>query len=198
MKFKVNVFYEGCYDFEDIEANSQEEASGIAMLQFDKLDDRIIAAGVLQAEVTEITPMDQEELDKSDDESVDAPRKEKSARTLLREKILSNYAEYKTQWLHMQPEELIAHCEELEAVTRMAQELPMAISEENAKYLLRFKNPLEVVSDEWINRNGIDSLIINDEMSDILWTLKDNRNPEDFYDMEPDFCENFEDQTLTM
>ena len=48
----------------------------------------------------------------------------------------------------MQPAELIERCEELEAVTRMADELPSAVTEEDAEYLLRFRNPLEVVSDE--------------------------------------------------
>ena len=68
---------------------------------------------------------------------------------------------------------MIERCEELEAVTRMAKELPSAVSEEDAEYLLRFYDPLEVVSDEWISRNGINSLIVDDEMSHLLWSLQD-------------------------
>ena len=76
-----------------------------------------------------------------------------SPRSRLKQKVDANFAEYKEQWLRMSPAELIERCEELEAVTRMAKELPSAVSEEDAEYLLRFRNPLEVVSDEWIRRD---------------------------------------------
>ncbi len=88
----------------------------------------------------------------------------------------------------MTPAELIARCEEIEAVTRMAQVLPSAVSEEEAEYLIRFKNPLEVVSDEWISRNGIDALIVDDEMSHILLYLTEDSGAEDFYELEPEYC----------
>ena len=70
-----------------------------------------------------------------------------SPRSLLKQKVNTNFAGYKEQWLKMSPTELIERCEELEAVTRMAKELPSAVSEEDAEYLLRFYDPLEVVSD---------------------------------------------------
>ena len=107
-----------------------------------------------------------------------------SARTLLKRKVSDNFEEYKARWLQMSPSQLIENCEELEAVTRMAKELPSAVSEEEAEYLLRFKNPLEVVSDEWISRNGIDSLIVDDEMTHMLWHLMDNGAAEEAYEME--------------
>lgn len=66
----------------------------------------------------------------------------------------------------------------------MMKELPSAVSEEDAEYLLRFKNPLEVVSDEWISRNGMDSLVVDEEMSHILWSLQDMGEAEAFYELE--------------
>lgn len=119
-----------------------------------------------------------------------------SPRSLLKQKVNANFAEYKEQWLQMQPDELIERCEELEAVTRMAQELPSAVSDEDAEYLLRFKNPLEVVSDEWISRNGIDSLIVDDEMSHLLWSLQDRGDAEQSYEMESESLD--EDETLSL
>lgn len=119
-----------------------------------------------------------------------------SPRSLLKQRVNTNFAGYKEQWLKMSPTELIDRCEELEAVTRMAQELPSAVSDEDAEYLLRFKNPLEVVSDEWISRNGIDSRIVDDEMSHLLWSLQDRGDAEQCYEMEPEFSD--EDETPAM
>ena len=109
------------------------------------------------------------------------------SKSKLIHKIDENYASFKERWLRMQPAELIERCEELEAVTRMADELPSAVTEEDAEYLLRFRNPLEVVSDEWISRNGMHSLIVDDEMSHMLWSLRDRRNAELDYELEPEF-----------
>ena len=121
-----------------------------------------------------------------------------SPRSLLKQKVNANFADYKEQWLKMSPAELIERCEELEAVTRMAKELPSAVSEEDAEYLLRFKNPLEVVSDEWISRNGIDSLIVDDEMSHLLWSLQDSGDAEQTYEMEPELSGVDETPELSM
>lgn len=121
-----------------------------------------------------------------------------SPRSLLKQKVNANFAEYKEQWLKMSPAELIDRCEELEAVTRMAQELPSAVSDEDAEYLLQFKNPLEVVSDEWISRNGIDSLIVDDEMSHLLWSLQDRGDAEQCYELEPEFSDDEEAPSLSM
>lgn len=121
-----------------------------------------------------------------------------SPRTLLKQKVTANFAEYKEQWLKMSPAELIDRCEELEAVTRMAQELPSAVSDKDAEYLLQFKNPLEVVSDEWISRNGIDSLIVDDEMSHLLWSLQDKGDAEQCYEMESEFADEEEAPSLSM
>lgn len=121
-----------------------------------------------------------------------------SPRSLLKQKVSANFAEYKEKWLKMSPSELIDRCEELEAVTRMAQELPSAVSDEDAEYLLQFKNPLEVVSDEWISRNGIDSLIVDDEMSHLLWSLQDRGDAEQAYEMEPEISDEDETPSLSM
>lgn len=117
-----------------------------------------------------------------------------SARTKLKQKVADNYASFREEWLKLSPAELIDRCEELEAVTRMAETLPSAVSEEDAEYLLRFKNPLDVVSDAWISRNGIDTLIVDDEMSHLLWSLRDRGDAEDYYETEDDDFEQKEVQ----
>lgn len=142
--------------------------------------------------------MTKDELHEHCIESLDGFFPEESARSQLKQKVNANFAEYKERWLKMSPSELIDRCEELEAVTRMAQELPSAVSDEDAEYLLQFKNPLEVVSDEWISRNGIDSLIVDDEMSHLLWSLQDRGDAEQAYEMEPEFSDEDEAPSLSM
>lgn len=66
------------------------------------------------------------------------------------------------------------------------------------RYLLRFYDPLEVVSDEWLSRNGIDSLIVDDEMSHLLWSLQDRGDAEQCYDMEPESSDEDEAPSLSM
>lgn len=142
--------------------------------------------------------MTKEELHEHDIDSLDSFFPAESARTLLKQKINANFAEYKERWLKMQPSELIDRCEELEAVTRMAKELPSAVSDEDAEYLLRFKNPLAVVSDEWISRNGIGSLIVDDEMSHLLWALQDRGDAEDEYEKDPEYDEQSAEPGISM
>ena len=105
------------------------------------------------------------------------------ARTRLKQKVQANYDEFKAKWLQMEPIELISICDEMESITRMMKELPFSVSEEDAKYLLRFKNPLEVVSSEWLSQNGWDANI-DDEMTHVLWQLTDRREAEEFFELE--------------
>ena len=115
-----------------------------------------------------------------------ATQPEQSAKALLKAKIEAEFAEHKTKWLQMSPEELITNCEEIEAITRMYRDAPGSISEEDAEYLLRFRDPLEVLAEEWSARSGIGTLIIDDEISCIVFNMKDRGNDED-YDLDPEF-----------
>ena len=118
-------------------------------------------------------------------ESLDEYFRQDNPITKLKEKLDRSYEAQRSAWLKMTPEELLARCEEIEAVTRLAKELPKSISEEDAAYLLRFIDPLEVVSDAWVDRNGTGSLIIDDEIRDIVWQLSDRGDAELDYAMEP-------------
>lgn len=92
----------------------------------------------------------------------------------LRAKIEQNYQTCRARWLTMTPAQLLDAVEEIEAATRMARDLPShRISEEQAACLLRFKNPLEVMRDLWISRNGMDVLIVDDELDQMLFSIVD-------------------------
>lgn len=142
--------------------------------------------------------MTKEELHDHCIESLDSFFPSEDARMLLKQKVDANFAEYKERWLKMQPVELIERSEELEAVTRMARELPSVASEDEAEYLLRFKNPLEVVSDMWIDRYGSEPLIVADDMEHILWRVTDGGDADADYEMEPEFSGEDEAPTLSM
>lgn len=142
--------------------------------------------------------MTKDELHDHSIESLDSFFPEDTPAELLKKKVLENYEEFKTKWLQMEPVDLIEQCDQVEGVTRMMQELTSSISDEDAKYLLRFKNPLEVVSDEWISRNGMDSLVIDDEMNHLLWSLQNKSDVEQCYEMEPEFSDEDEAPAMSM
>ena len=66
----------------------------------------------------------------------------------------------------------------------MENELPQQISDEQAEYLLQFKNPLEVVSDGWLSENGSDVSVIDEALDHVLWRLIDTGDAEEMYEME--------------
>ncbi len=111
----------------------------------------------------------------------------RSAKSLLKAKLDAVYTAYRAKWLKMTPENLINNCEEIEAVTRMYKDAPEMLSEEDAEYLLRFKDPLAVLSNEWSSRNGIGSLIIDEEVRNIMWELVDKQAAEESFEMEPGY-----------
>lgn len=111
-----------------------------------------------------------------------------NAKAALKEKLQTYYDRYKAGWLQKRPEVLIEEAEEIASVQRMFRELPDAVTEEDAEYLLRFKNPLEVVSDRWQSMNG-SGTVVDDDMSYILWDLRDKQSAEFDYEMEPEYYE---------
>ena len=111
-----------------------------------------------------------------------------NAKAALKEKLQTCFDRYKAGWLQKRPEVLIEEAEEIASVQRMFRELPDAVTEEDAEYLLRFKNSLEVVSDRRQSMNG-SGTVVDDDMSYILWDLRDKQSAEFDYEMEPEYYE---------
>lgn len=110
----------------------------------------------------------------------------KDAKARLQQKLRDCYDDYYASWLKRSPAELIEQAEEISSVQRMRDELPGAVTEEDAEYLLRFRNPLEVVADRWQSMNGSGS-VVDEDMTYILWELRDRQDAESDYEMEPEF-----------
>lgn len=101
----------------------------------------------------------------------------------FREKLQQNYDDFQKQWRQLSKEELIEKAEQIAAVQRMVKKLPYQTSDDEAEYLLKFKVPLEVVSDFWIDMYGI-SPAYDENIDHILWKITDTEAAEEDYDME--------------
>ena len=102
------------------------------------------------------------------------------------EKLGKNYVRFVTEWLALQPTELIEKAEEIAATKLMAELLPEAASTDQMEYLLRFSNPLEVVRDKWIEENGSE-MVHGDELDHALWSITDKQDAEQDYALDEAF-----------
>ena len=112
---------------------------------------------------------------------------EKSAVERLKDKIEACYKAKYADWMKQSPEWLVTMADEIVAVKQIRDDLADYVSEENAEYLLRFKDPLEVVSDYWVRM--IDPGGSTGEMLfHTLWEIRDKREAEDAFALEPEFA----------
>ncbi len=80
------------------------------------------------------------------------------AREQLKNKVLAAYQKRLEDWRGMTVDELIEDCEAVYITDKLSRLLPACASEEDAEYLHRFVDPLEVVVDAWIASNGLDAI----------------------------------------
>ena len=104
----------------------------------------------------------------------------------LREKIELNYAEYREIWENRSPEKLIGMADLICAVQLAKAHLMEAVTEEQAEYLLRFCNPLEVVSETFHETHLADDVFLQEEFGIIAEQIMDSVDVEQIYEMEPD------------
>lgn len=109
------------------------------------------------------------------------------AREQLKTKIQSAYQKRLKDWRGMTVDELIEDCEAMYITEKLARLLPAFASEEDAAYLLRFVDPLEVVADAWIASNGLDAMIGDNLLDHLLWRLRDTGDAEADYELESAF-----------
>lgn len=123
-------------------------------------------------------------------------RGEQDVRARFERKIRECFEQYEKGWLQKSPEVLVEEAAEIASIQRMAKELPSSAAEEDMAYLLRFKNPLEVVSDRW--RSETDMGLQSDSGLDhVLWELRDRQDAEYDYEMEPEYYGSAEQEPQT-
>ncbi len=100
----------------------------------------------------------------------------------FKEKIASNWQAYREKLLALPKEDLIDRAEEIAAVKLSREVLTTScISQDELDYLDRFENPLEVVSDAWLDAQNVDT---GGEFNHVLWALRDRQDAEQLYEME--------------
>lgn len=96
----------------------------------------------------------------------------------LSEKLEANYISFMKEWVRLEPLQLIEKAEEIAATKLVYEELKNGgYYTDHLEYLLRFKSPLDVVMDKWIEENGSD-------MDHVLWSIADKQDAEQSYELD--------------
>lgn len=86
----------------------------------------------------------------------------------LQERIAANYRSYLQQLRNRPADDLIEQAAEIAAVKLVYDELMEGCNLDYTEYLLRFENPLQLVSDQWLNGQNVSH---TDEMDHVLWNM---------------------------
>lgn len=107
----------------------------------------------------------------------------------LSEKLEANYISFMREWIKLEPLQLIEKAEEIATTKLVFEELKDGgYSTEYLEYLLRFKNPLEVVRDKRIEENGSE-MMHGDDINHALWSIGDKQYAEQAYELDEAFLQ---------
>ena len=98
----------------------------------------------------------------------------------LQERIEANYRTYLQQLQDRPASDLIEQAAEIAAVKLVYDELMGGCNPDYADYLLRFDNPLQLVSNQWLVEQNVSHA---DEMDHVLWNITDKGLGEGDYAM---------------
>ncbi len=105
---------------------------------------------------------------------------ENKYQVLLFDKLQENYDGFLADWSALTPEELIQKSEQIYAAKLVKARLLRYVKEDQAKWFLRFQNPLEIVRDKWIEENGMEK-VHDEDLSHAVWAVMDCQDTESFY-----------------
>ena len=92
-------------------------------------------------------------------------------KAVLQKRLDQGYTDYMEQLQGKTASELIELASEIAAVQMIREELVLACSEEDIKFLLRLKNPLTVLREYW--NTGVDYYDHTEELGHMLWEIQD-------------------------
>lgn len=101
----------------------------------------------------------------------------------LRQRLDENYNAFVQGWLGLDAPSLIEKAEEIAATKTVYQALRGGRFRD-MEYLLRFRNPLEAVRDQWIEE---ENCAPDEEMDHVLWSVSDCGDAEQNYALEENF-----------
>ena len=103
----------------------------------------------------------------------------------LIQKLNDSYAEHRESWLHMKPEDIVLLASNIAASDYAVRCVPDVIQEDEAEYLLQFKDPLNVLSDMISESLDEQYGCYGDSLSGLLYELMDKGDALEYYDLEP-------------
>ena len=87
----------------------------------------------------------------------------------------------------MTPEQILDEIDEIHAVSVVYRVITRSgVSEDDTRWLVRFRNPLAVVSDAWQYANDMDSIICEERLDYLITELRDRGDAEEDYAMDDD------------
>ena len=108
-------------------------------------------------------------------------------RDRLMQKIEHCYQRRKRKWSQMTPEQILDEIDEIHAASVVYRIITRCgVSEDDANWLVRFRNPLAVVSDAWQYANDLDSVICESRIDGLITELRDRGDAEEDYTMDDD------------
>jgi hypothetical protein len=105
---------------------------------------------------------------------------EKQLEKKLRDRIEANYRSYIQQLQSRPAPDLIQQAAEIASAKLVYDELMDCCSAGYAEYLLRFENPLRLVSDQWLAEQSVSH---SNELGHVLWSITDKGLGEGEYAM---------------
>lgn len=111
---------------------------------------------------------------------------EQDTRAQYEQKVKDCLSQHEDAWRKLTPSALIEQAEVIASYQFMARRTIQLAGEEEMAYLLRFKDPLEVLADYWNDRTGM-SLTEDEEVGHVLWEITDRQAAEADYEMEPEY-----------
>ncbi|MDO5594747.1 MAG: hypothetical protein Q4G01_08070, partial [Eubacteriales bacterium] len=95
----------------------------------------------------------------------------------LKKKLSASYERQVKQWMASDPARLIEAAEEIAAVRFIHENLIDSVGDEDAAFLLSLDDPLEDMSEKWIEENG-SGMVHDDDICHCIWSLQDSHDDE--------------------
>ena len=102
--------------------------------------------------------------------------------SVIKEEYNSKYAE----WLNMSHEELIEKSDEISAARFVKDNIKDTFTEEEAEYLLQFKEPLEILVDKITVLNDPNNIAVKEQFSDMVSEMYDKKDEYSGYELNED------------
>ena len=102
--------------------------------------------------------------------------------SVIKEEYNSKYAE----WMNLSHDELIEKADEISAARFVKDNIQDSFTEEEAEYLLQFKEPLEILVDRITALNDPNNIAVKEQFSDMVSEMFDKQDEYSDYELNED------------